>query len=506
MSIEERLADYERRRQALWDANPGTTTVLLRRAAGVFRHRCHPLAGETILEVAAGRGAWTCELSTLLAAKNAITAVTFDEGLLADARTRRLPGVRFTGIANLAREIPSGGFHYIVGEGLLGDKPFAAELLLRLYEWLQPGGQLLLFESNARHPGSLWSRQQDRARGFSEAELKELVTRGGFVQYESAPYSTAGPGTTTAAAHRATRRALLLEQAPGIRRLCRNICVQARKPPAGAPAPPRASPPIPALVGSTSVVIPCHNEEGSIGPLLAALLHIYGEYICEVIVVNDNSTDGTASAVRAIAAHHPRVKLHNRNAPAGVGAALREGYARTSGHFVLSLDADFVHIVPELESLFSIVAQGHDGAIGSRFSPDSALVRYPFAKLLANRAFHLLARLLLGLRVRDVSNNLKLYRGEILRGLNIEEMHFAANVETGLKPLLAGHDIREVPISWINRTPGMGSSSFRLLRVAPRYAMVLARLSWRLWSSRLFRPRSKAGSHDDAPTTRPMVR
>ena len=91
-------------------------------------------------------------------------------------------------------------------------------------------------------------------------------------------------------------------------------------------------------------------------------------------------------------------------------------------------------------------------------------INYPFFKILCNRAISLArqARSLLG-RVRDISNNLKLYRAEILKTLEIEEPGFAANVETGLKPLLAGYDIEEVPMSWINRTAEMGASSFGIV-------------------------------------------
>jgi nucleoside-diphosphate-sugar epimerase len=68
--------------------------------------------------------------------------------------------------------------------------------------------------------------------------------------------------------------------------------------------------------------------------------------------------------------------------------------------------------------------------------------------------------------------------------LEIEEPHFAANMETGLKPLLAGFDIREVPISWINRTSGMGTSSFDIAKVAPGYFRALMRTIWRVWRGR----------------------
>jgi hypothetical protein len=72
-----------------------------------------------------------------------------------------------------------------------------------------------------------------------------------------------------------------------------------------------------------------------------------------------------------------------------------------------------------------------------------------------------------------------LYRAEILKNTEIEEANFAANVETGLKPLLAGYDIEEVPVSWINRTVEMGHSSFRILNVAPNYFVSLVRIVWK---------------------------
>ena len=113
------------------------------------------------------------------------------------------------------------------------------------------------------------------------------------------------------------------------------------------------------------------------------------------------------------------------------------------------------------------------------------LINYPFFKIVCNRAFHLARQPDASpRRVRDVSNNLKLYRADILKTLDIEEPHFAANMETGLKPLLAGYDIEEVPVSWINRTVGMGTSSFRIVRVAPGYFGALMRTIWRVWRGR----------------------
>ena len=178
------------------------------------------------------------------------------------------------------------------------------------------------------------------------------------------------------------------------------------------------------------------------------------------------------------------MRLINRQPPNGVGRALSDGYRAATGRYILTMDCDFVLILPEFRDLFEAIARGRDGAIGSRFSYESVLINYPFFKILCNRGFHLLVKLMLLGRVRDVSNNLKLYRTEILQELKIEEPHFAANMETGLKPLLSGYDIEEVPISWINRTADMGASSFKIIKVAPNYFGALMRTIWNVWRGR----------------------
>jgi glycosyltransferase involved in cell wall biosynthesis len=167
--------------------------------------------------------------------------------------------------------------------------------------------------------------------------------------------------------------------------------------------------------------------------------------------------------------------------PNGVGRALRDGLAAVSGRYVLMIDCDFQHILPELTGLFDAVAQGADVAIGSRFSRDSVLLNYAFTKIVANRGFHILANILLRKHFRDVTNNLKLMKREVADRLYIESDDFAANAETGLQPILLGYNVVEVPVSWINRSVDMGFSSFNLMNVGPNYIRILFRLMWRRW-------------------------
>jgi SAM-dependent methyltransferase len=216
--------------------------------------------------------------------------------------------------------------------------------------------------------------------------------------------------------------------------------------------------------------------------LVEGLLGFYGKYIHEIIIVNDNSRDNTSAVAHRIAAEEPRVRVIDRKPPNGVGRALRDGYRAAAGRYVLTMDCDFVVILPEFRDLFDAVASGKDGAIGSRFSYESVMINYPFFKILCNRVFHWIAAAILPKNFRDISNNLKIYRTEILKELAIEQDHFAANVETGLKPLLAGYDIAEVPISWINRTLEMGSSSFRIVKVAPSYFRAFLSMASQTWA------------------------
>jgi dolichol-phosphate mannosyltransferase len=206
------------------------------------------------------------------------------------------------------------------------------------------------------------------------------------------------------------------------------------------------------------------------------LRDLFGEYLYEIILVDDNSTDATREVLKGLASEDPRVKPIVRQPPNGVGRALADGYRVATGRWVLSMDCDFQQLLPEVRDLFDAAAEGYDVAVGSRFSRHSVLLNYPFKKILANRGFHLLAQLVLLRRFRDLTNNLKLMRREVPERLQFTQPDFAVNAEIGLQPLLMGYKIKEVPISWINRTPYMGTSSFRLSRVGGGYAMVLLHL------------------------------
>jgi SAM-dependent methyltransferase len=456
----------EKSREAGWESASTWLPARLRRRAFLVSRLLRVLPGSSVLELGAGSGRWTEHLSSVFAGQVSLTAAVFNEELAHKARLRNLPNTKFVCVEDIQSAFSPESFDYVVATDIPADEVNSAAVEVA-FRSLKPGGQFLFFSRNHYFKPNYWDNAASGC-GFTSVEVSPSEV---IPPFSNAAWQAVG---------------LILERTPLVRRLSCVVNVRGVKPGNGpvADATPVSLASHRELFGTVSVVVPCHNEEQNIDRLVKSLMGLYGDYIHEIVIVDDNSTDRTAEVATEMASTEARLKLVRRKPPAGVGRALREGYAAATGKYILSIDCDFITIAPEFKGLFDAVAEGCDGAIGSRFSSESALVGYPLLKVVCNRGYHLLLNLLLGMRVRDISNNLKLYRADILKKLDIQEDHFAANVETGLKPLLQNYRIREVPTSWINRTAEMGTSSFSLLKVGPNYLRALLRTSWRYWRGR----------------------
>lgn len=446
-----------------------------------FRHMVHVLPGQTILEIGAGNGAYTRQLARVTRGENPITAITFGEP---GVRPDDLPEcVDYFAIDSLPGPMIQGSYDLVVGIDLL-DEHNCAWLLGKIHSLLKPGGQIVLYESNPWNPVLKLRRMigrilgsKDPRRLMNRTQLYELMSELGFVKVLALFTDFVYAPLNRPLIYLLRNFSILLENMPGLRNLAGAIVIHGQVPGLR-----------PDYVGSlcrsdklrsgVSVVIPCHNEEMNVTPLVRRLTDLYGQYLHEIILVDDNSQDGTAEVLSQLADCNPLVKPIFRRPPNGVGRALADGYRAATGQFILTMDCDFVHLLPEIRDLFEVADAGFDVVVGSRFSRHSVLLNYPFQKIFANRAFHLLAQFLLHKPFRDLTNNLKLLRREVVDNLTLMEPGFAVNAETGLQPLLMGYSVCETPISWINRTPDMGVSSFRLVKVGGGYWRVLRRLTW----------------------------
>ena len=443
--------------------------------AQTVRHLMHVTPGQSILEIGSGDGRFARALVKVTRGENEIVAANFLPEKAVPATTE---GVETLRLDSLPGELAGRSFDCVVGLDML-DAANCARTLDAVYQLLVPGGQLVFFESNPWNPllkfRRLWApKGRGDPRGLvSRPRLYELLSDVGFIRVFAVFTDFVYAPLTRWLIWLLRNLSIIAENTPGLRAYAGTIILHAQKPPRRQWQPSRSLCDHPELFGQVSVVVPCHNEEMNIGPLIERLLELYGDYVHEIIPVDDNSTDGTAAVIARYARADPRVRPIYRKPPNGVGRAISDGLSAATGRWILSMDCDFQHLLPEIRDLFDRAVKGADVVVGSRFSRHSVLLNYPLIKIISNRTFHLIAVILTGRRFRDLTNNLKLMKREVVERLKLTSSGFAVNAETGLQPILMGVKVVESPISWINRSFDMGTSSFRLVQVGGGYLGVL---------------------------------
>ncbi|MEP6714732.1 MAG: glycosyltransferase family 2 protein [Terriglobia bacterium] len=206
--------------------------------------------------------------------------------------------------------------------------------------------------------------------------------------------------------------------------------------------------------GCLSVVIPAYNEEATLASVVEEVLKL--QQVLEVIVVDDGSTDSTP-AICAELAKLPRVRILRQPKNAGKCAALKAGFAVTTGDIVIVQDADLEYDPSEIPEVIQPILDGHaDVVFGSRFLVrKSARVLY-FYHYVANKGLTLFSNLLTNVNFTDVETGYKAFRGGIIRNMVITSRGFGIEIEITAKIAKLGCAIYEVPISYHGRTYEQG--------------------------------------------------
>jgi dolichol-phosphate mannosyltransferase len=223
-----------------------------------------------------------------------------------------------------------------------------------------------------------------------------------------------------------------------------------------------------------SVVIPARDEEGSVGETLAHVVTVLREagIRCEVVVVDDGSTDGTAARVRSAEAVYPEVRLVANEGRHGFGMAVRAGIAAASGDAVAVMMADGSDHARDLLAYYAKLEEGYDCAFGSRFVRGSQLIDYPVHKLVLNRMANWFIEVLFGFRFNDTTNAFKCYRRAVIEGMQpLISPHFNLTVEMPLKAIVRGYSYAVVPIRWTNRKQGI--SKLKIREMGSRYLFII---------------------------------
>ena len=223
-----------------------------------------------------------------------------------------------------------------------------------------------------------------------------------------------------------------------------------------------------------SVVIPAHNEAGSIRATLAGLLDALDRAGVdhEIVVVDDASVDGTSAVVAEVSADHPRVRCVRSHYEGGFGFAVRAGLDVFSGDAVAVVMADGSDSPDDLVAYYRLLEEGFDCAFGSRFVQGASVSGYPRLKLLLNRITNWGIKVLFRHGYNDTTNAFKAYRREVVETMQpLLSNHFNLTVEMPLKAIVRGHSYAVVPISWRDRSHG--ESKLALKEMGSRYLFIV---------------------------------
>ncbi len=236
---------------------------------------------------------------------------------------------------------------------------------------------------------------------------------------------------------------------------------------------------------TAAVVIPTYNERDNIQRIIPALLN--GREGLRVIVVDDNSPDGTSDVVREMSHADSRISLIVRPQKQGIGPAYLTGFRRAledHAEFILQMDADFSHpvdMVPELLRL----AQDYDLVLGSRYLRGITVVNWPIGRLLLSYYGNAYARWVTGLPVADVTGGFKCWRRELLARIPLDRVRsngYAFQIEMTFRAWQLGARLHETPILFMDRTVGDSKMN---KRIALEALWIVWWLRWQRWLRRL---------------------
>ena len=228
------------------------------------------------------------------------------------------------------------------------------------------------------------------------------------------------------------------------------------------------------------VIIPTYNERENLPNLVPLVLE--QDPRLEVLVIDDNSPDGTGELADALAGASPRVHVVHRAGKQGLGTAYRAGFAWAIEHaydYAFETDADFSHDPRHLPK-FLVEIQDADLVIGSRYlNGRVTVINWPMPRLMLSYFANVYARWVTGLKLWDSTGGYKCYRRRVLEGISLDQVRsngYSFQIETSFRAWKRGFRIREITITFSDRNVGSSKMSGAIVREAV----------WMVWRLRLW--------------------
>ncbi len=206
------------------------------------------------------------------------------------------------------------------------------------------------------------------------------------------------------------------------------------------------------------VVIPTYNEIENIHGIIAAVLK--ADDRVHVLIVDDNSPDGTSAAVRKIQENNNRVLLMERPGKMGLGTAYCQGfeYVINLGYdTIMEMDADFSHDPADISRFLEEIAT-YDLVIGSRYSNGVNVVNWPLSRLILSYSANIYTRVITGMPIMDATGGFKCFRANALSKIDFAKIHsngYAFQIEMNYRLWTSGAKIKEIPIIFNDRRSGV---------------------------------------------------
>jgi len=226
------------------------------------------------------------------------------------------------------------------------------------------------------------------------------------------------------------------------------------------------------------VIIPTYNEAVNIEKITKRILLVSKQL--EVLVIDDNSPDGTGDIVEKLTHNHKKVHLIRRKEKMGLGTAYVLGFDYTlkNGYdFAFEMDADFSHNPDDLPRFIDLLYK-YDLVIGSRYTQGVSVVNWPMKRLLLSYFACLFARVITGIPVKDLTSGFKCYSKKALASVNWKNFHvdgYGFQIQSVFYVYKAGLNVREIPIIFVERREGISKMSKRIIWEA----------FWLIWKLRL---------------------